>query len=362
MRDSRADALGQILVIELKEHRWNVAGERLMRARQPGGVLLSGRNLRIPGHTAELLHGIARTLTVAPFLALEEEGGLVDPLHAFFPPLPSPRAVAEKSPAAAARLGELVGAGLKLLGFNTNLAPLLDLCAPHYGSILGTRSFSADAATVAKCGRAFLGGLRHHRIIACGKYFPGLSAAAIDRHSKLPVIGKTMAELWREDLIPYRELLPQLPLVMVGHGAYKAYDFDLPCPATLSPKVVEGLLRTKLGYGGVAVADDLASEVIRRTIDLGEAAVRSVNAGCDLLLVGGGREECVEVILGTLKSSLDSGRLSARRLEQALKRIRHAKKRISLPTGRLAKSDFDRLARQFESFGKECKSEEPRSA
>jgi len=362
MRDLRAKAIGQILVIELKEYRWSVAGERLLRACQPGGVLLSGRNLRTPGHTAELLHGIARTLTITPFLALEEEGGLVDPLHAFFPPLPSPRAVAEKGPAATARLGELAGAGLKLLGFNTNFAPLLDLSAPHSETILGTRTFSADAPTVAKCGGAFLGGLQHHRIIACGKYFPGLSSAAIDRHSKLPVVGKTMVELWREDLIPYRHLLPQLPLVMVGHGVYKAYDFDLPCPATLSPNVVEGLLRTKLGYGGVVVADDLESEVIRRTIDLGEAAVRSVNAGCDLLLVGGGREESVEVILGTLKSSLDSGRVPARRLEQALKHIRHVKSRIRLPTGRLAKSDFDRLARQFESLGKECKSEEPRSA
>src|SRR5437667_42826 len=101
-----------------------------------------------------------------------------------------------------------------------------------------------------------------------------------------PLVGKSMTELWREDLVPYRELLQQLPLVTVGHGAYKAYDFDVPQPAALSENVVEGLLRIKVCFSRVAVADDLDTPEISHSVDIGEAAVPSVNAGCDLLLTG----------------------------------------------------------------------------
>ena len=259
--------------------------------------------------------------------------------------------MAQNGPAAAKRLGELAGEGLKLLGFNTNFAPVLDFGSPSSEALFATRTFSADPRTVAQCGGSFLLGLRQQRILGCAKYFPGQSGAELDPQPQSPIIGKTMAQLWREDLIPYRELLPQLPLLMVSRGAYKAYDFDLPRPATLSPNVVAGLLRTKLGYRGVAVADSLDAEPILRTLDLGEAAIRSVSAGCDLLLLGRGPESA-EKALGALKAGLETGRLPARRFAEALENLRRAKKGMNLPSGRVSKRAFDRLTREFETFGK----------
>lgn len=352
MSATGADLLGQLLIIGFTENRWKSAAERLLRDISPGGVLFSAQNLRTPEFTAELLQQVASTLAVPAFLALAEEGGTVDPLQVFFPPLPSPRAAAEKSLSAVERLGELTGAGLKLLGFNTNFAPVLDLASPFCEPILGTRTFGQDAGKVARSGKAFLHGLRQSMILACGKHFPGTGSAKLDARSRLPVVGKTMAELWSQDLVPYRELLRHLPLVMVSHAAYKAYDYDLPRPATLSMKVLEGLLRTKLGYQGVAVADDLAGEAVRGTLDPGEAAVRSVNAGCDLLLVGPSGAS-TEAVLAGLKRGLESGKLPERRVEQALERIRTAKKALPLPRGKPSKGAVDQLARQFEKFGKE---------
>jgi beta-N-acetylhexosaminidase len=354
-----ANAVGQLLLIELEEDRWSASLGARLRATRPGGILLSARSLRAPETTAELLAKIAASLPEPPILAIEEEGGKVDPLRAFFSPLPSPRALARKGRAAVARMGELAGAALKLLGFNAILAPRLDVSAAGSDDC-GT--FGADPHTITDCGRGFLDGLGRHKILACGKSFPGLGSALVDRHSNMPLVGKTMAELWREDLVPYRELLPRLPLVMVGHGAYKAYDFDVPRPAALSSSVVEGLLRVKLGYRGVAVADDLASEAIRRTMDPQEAALKSLSAGCDLLRVTGSPDKTLAAVLAAMKGGLESGKIPAARVEQALGRLRRVRKRLTPRRSRFSHRDFDRLARAFERFTREFGSREEKIA
>ncbi len=352
MSVSRTEALGQLLMVGLSEERWTSTLERHLLSIKPGGILFSPRQLRKPDSTAELLKNAARTLPAACFLALEEEGGPVNPLKAFFPPLPSPRAVARRGISATERLGELIGAGLALLGFNTDLAPLLDLETPPSEKRLGGRLFGSDPHQVAQSGKSIVKGLERHGIISCAKYFPGLGAADTGSGPGPPLVGKSMTELWREDLVPYRELLQQLPLVTVGHGAYKAYDFDVPQPAALSENVVEGLLRIKVCFSRVAVADDLDTPEISHSVELGEAAVRSVNAGCDLLLTGF-REKSAEECLAGLRKGIESGKILPHRVEQALARLRRAKNGISSPDGKISAAAFSKVARKFEEFSKE---------
>ncbi len=353
MSANRANVIGQFLLLEIEDEGWNASLERRLRALRPGGILLSARGLRTPEMTFELLAKIAAALPKPPILALEEEGGSVDPLRAFFAPLPSPRAAAGKGPKAVARAAELTGAALKLLGFNTVLAPLLDVAPP--GSV-DPRAFSSGPQEVAGCGKAYLEGLGRHKILACAKFFPGLGSAEVDGQSAMPLVGKTMVKLWREDLVPYRALHNRLPLVLVGHGAYKAYDFDLPRPAAFSPSVVEGLLRVKLGYRGVAVADDLASEAIRRTIDPQEAAVKSLNAGCDLLRVDGSKEKTADEILDGLKRDLETGKIPAARAKEAVARLQRIRKLFVPTRAKFPHRDFDRLACEFEKFAGEFRS------
>jgi beta-N-acetylhexosaminidase len=367
MSISRVESLGQLLMIGLGEDRWSGAEERLLRRLCPGGILLSARHLRRREFTPEFLRKLWLALPAPPFLALEEEGGAVDPLEAFLPPLPAPFVAAQKGVSATRRLGELAGAGLRLLGFNTNLAPRLDLSTFSSKNSLSTRAFSSDPHEMARCGAAFVEGLEQHRVLPCAKYFLG-GASATQGRGKPPVIGKTMAALWRADLIPYRTLLPRLPLVLVSRGAYKAFDYDLPRPASLSENVLEGLLRLKLAYRGVAVADDLDAVVGSRPAclsgpsrDLGEAAVRSVKAGCDLLLLGGGRKSAQQA-LAALNKAIETGTLSTCRTEQALARLRFAKKGLVPPTGKISHRTLLELARQFEDFSEKCRSPEQKIA
>jgi beta-N-acetylhexosaminidase len=331
--------LGQLLILKVNGLRWDSSLEHVFHRLLPGGILLGAPLTSGAESLREFLLKLAGTAPAVPFLAIEEEGGAMDPLRAFLPPLPSPRAAAERGLAAVTRLGELVGAALQLLGFNTDLAPGLDLAS---------RAFSPDPAQVAKCGAAFLRGLERHNLLACGRHFPGLGTAQYSSPTELPVVSKSMAELWREDLVPYRALLPRLPLVLVSTAAYKAFDFDLLQSAGLSPRVAEGLLRVKLGYNGVAIACGLESEAVRGTLPLGEAAVHALRAGCDMLLLE--KAEAAEVVHQALREAFESGRLANPRVEQALKRIRLAKKGLKPPSGRLSRRSLDRLVREFTEF------------
>jgi beta-N-acetylhexosaminidase len=340
--------LGQLLILKLNEWRWSSSLELFLHRLLPGGILLGAPLTSGAESIHEFLLKLARAAPAVPFLAIEEEGGAMDPLRAFLPPLPSPRVAAGRGLAAVTRLGELVGAALQLLGFNTDLAPGLDLASRSSGKTSETCAFSPDPPQVAKCGAAFLRGLERHNLLACGRHFPGLGTAQYSSPTEPPVVSKSMAELWREDLVPYRALLLRLPLVLVSPAAYKAFDFDLLQSAGLSPRVVEGLLRVKLGYNGVAIACGLESEAIRGTLQLGEAAVHALRAGCDVLLLE--KAEAAEVVHQALREAFESGKLPGPRLEQALKRIQLAKKSLKPPRGRLSRRSLDRVVREFTAF------------
>ena len=359
MTVSHADALGQLLLIELEQGAWSSSMEPWLRTQRPGGIVFSQVRPRSADDAARLLARITAALGYLPFLALEEDGGQASLLRSLLPPLPSPRTTALAGVPVVGRLGDLVGAGMNLLGFNTNFGPVLDLLTPISEATLGPRAFSGDGHEVARCAEVYVRSLTSHGVLACAKHFPGLGAAQPPAEDTLPVVGKTMAELWREDLVAYRELIDKLPLVMLSPCSYKAYDFDVPRPAALSSGVVAGLLRVKLGYGGLAVADLRPLAATGALPDLGDAAAQSIIGGCDILVtVAGG----VGRVLAGLRSAIELGRLSSQRIDQSLKRVRDARSRLARPAGRVRKAALDRLTKRFEHFSKQCQAEEHKIA
>jgi beta-N-acetylhexosaminidase len=339
----------RLILLVWSQARLDAAGERWLRVLRPGGVVLAREALRSPAATRELLIRIKGAAGERIVLALEQEGGTENPLGALLPPLPSSRAAAERGLGTVRRLGELTGAAMKLLGCNTNLAPLLDLDSPSLPRESRSRTFSADPQEVARCGKAFLEGLTRSGVLACAKHFPGESNAIRIPDSTLPVSGKPMAALWREDLVPFRELLPKLPMVRLSHSWFKAYDFDASVPAALSSSVVTGLLRVKLDYAGAALSADLSSPPISDFCDPGDAAVKALRAGCDVVLV---RPERVEAVVNALEGAWQTGGLSTERLSEAFSRLRGITRRLTLPAGKFPPRAFDRLAREFENFSK----------
>lgn len=357
MKTRRHGSLGEFLVLKLDSTRWSASFERVIRRLAPAGVFLDAAGS--PGATAELLARVARLLDHPPLFWITAEGGSAGGLGGCFPELPAVRAAAARGLEAVEQLGELVGSALGLIGFNVNCAPRLDLLdesAPaNRGDVSGKVKpaaapwFGSEPKQVAAASKAFVRGLRGHKILACGRHFPGLGER--EPAAEPGVIGKSMTELWHRDLVPYREVLPKLFAVMMSPAAYKAYDFDIPRPAWRSGNVIQGLLRIKLGYGGLAVAD-----LTRPVAGAGPAdlVVRSIAAGCDLAIVEAGEGEAV---LAGLERAWESGSLAPGRLDESFERLRAARRGVLPPPGRVKKADLDRMARQFEEFSKASASE-----
>ena len=327
-----------------------------------GGLIFFGRNVG----TAEELVGLMNALRVQNgdyiplFFSVDQEGGTVERM----PPEVARLGNAydygrtadgedvifeEETPCY--RLGQTLAAECKAFGFNLDFAPSLDIWSNPDNTVIGRRAFGTDAVTVASKGPLTAYGLMDSGVIPTLKHFPGHGDTAVDSHAGLPVVEKTREELWQCELIPFAEALSPgmygtcrhgltVPAVMVGHILMTAIDPDR--PASLSPAVVDGLLREEMGFDGMVVTDDLTMGAVTQNYDLGEAAVLAVEAGCDLLLVchnEGDLARCFDAVL----SAVESGRVEEGRIDESVRRILGVKTEYGLTNGEIPMPDLDAL-------------------
>src|SRR5262249_37347703 len=151
--------------------------------------------------------------------------------------------------------GRLLGTQLFFLGIAVNLASVLDVDSNPANPVIGDRSFGADPQTVIRHGLAFARGLEASGMLSCGKHFPGHGDTDLDSHQSLPHVTHDRARLEGVELAPFRAAIGPLPLLMTAHVVYRGLDPDT--PATLSRKILTGLLREELGYEGLLITDDL---------------------------------------------------------------------------------------------------------
>jgi beta-N-acetylhexosaminidase len=239
--------------------------------------------------------------------------------------------------------GELIGQAVKAFGFNTTLAPVLDLGLPDSAEVMGTRAAAATAAGVVKYARAFLNGLATQGVAGCGKHFPGLGGGTRDSHLETPAIERSAREIWREDLEPYRELRNELPMVMVNHAAYHETPGKAR-PASVSPYWIATVLRRRIGYKGIVFSDDLEMGGILKFMSIEEAAVAAVRAGMDLM------EIChsPELILRAYEALIAEGERSRSFAEVLSARAkRTARLRAKLFAGGIPRAH---TAKQFEAL------------
>lgn len=253
-------------------------------------------------------------------VTVDHEGGRVQRFRdAHFPPLPSGREMGEAGAEAARVAGERAGAALRAAGFNMNLSPVLDVDSNPANPVIGPRSFGADPETVAVCAVAHAAGLRAGGVAACGKHFPGHGDTSVDSHLDLPRLPHSMERLERVELVPFHAAVRAgIEAIMTAHVLFEAIDPQV--PATLSRTVVTGLLRERLGFDGLVITDDFEMQAIADRFETGEAAVRAIEAGCDLVLVCH-REDRQRRAIEALADAVRSGRLRAERVEESRKRL-----------------------------------------
>jgi beta-N-acetylhexosaminidase len=311
MTASLRRAAGSSLVVGLGSTELTGLERAWLRLVRPAGVILFRRNIADAQQTRALLDEATGLAAAHGFRCVDVEGGMVDRLRDALAPMPSAQAVAR-----AARLkgkvgltrehGELVARAVKAFGFNTTLAPVLDLALPPSAQVMGTRAVAETAAGVIEYARGFLAGLAAHGVAGCGKHFPGLGGGSLDSHVETPEIRRSWRSLWQEDLVPYREMREELPMVMVNHAAYPD-SLGKDRPASVSPYWIATVLRKRIGYRGIVFSDDLEMGGILKFMPIEEAAVAAIRAGMDLL------EVChsSELILRVYEALLGEGERSA---------------------------------------------------
>ncbi|MFQ3582554.1 MAG: beta-N-acetylhexosaminidase [Chloracidobacterium sp.] len=328
--------IGQLLFIGLPGPTLDADSQQLIKAIQPGGVILFARNLESPQQTAELNADIRRFSRVMPLVSIDQEGGRVDRLRQMAGPMPSAKQIAKADDAKLAfELGVVTADLLRPLGFNMNFAPVLDLdVAGDRPNGLEERCWGMSPLTVIRFAGTYLEGLQNHGILGCGKHFPGLGDTTVDSHHVLPTVERSEKQLLAEDLRVYSDLFGTLytrvPAVMIAHASYPAFDGHGGIPASLSRNIVTDLLRKRMEFSGIAICDDLEMGAIQKTIEFSEAVVRAIEAGNDMLLVCS-RPDLIREAQSALVRAVESGRIPRPRLEASIDRIAKIKAMVMAP-------------------------------
>lgn len=291
-----------------------------LRALGPGAVVLFGRNVGEPAALRELIAALRTTNSPPPLIAIDQEGGRVARIRSGVAPLPSAMAVgATDDPALAEGLGTLLGRDLARLGISVDLAPVADLATFDANSI-GTRAYGDDPLRVAAFAGSFARGLARGGIAATLKHFPGHGATAADSHVTLPRAGAAAAAVRARDLAPFAQLVAEraAPLIMTAHVVVEA--FDALRPATLSPAILQGLLRDELGFDGAIVTDCLEMDAIAAQPGTVNGALQALAAGADLLLFSH-HMELAEAAAKAICEAVEDGTIALERLRAAHARV-----------------------------------------
>ena len=351
------DEIGQLLIVGFDGAEITPQVSSLLKRLQPAGVILFARNIKNPEQTWRLLRDSQKCVATPLFACVDLEGGTVDRFRDVLGAAPSAADVFVTGDRKLFRRhGEIIGANCRALGFNVDFAPVLDLAFEASRSVMGTRAVAADPRETITYAREFLAGLQDERVLGCGKHFPGLGEGQLDSHHQLPVIEKPLQRLWAEDLLPYRTLRRQLPLVMISHAAYPQVTRDR-TPASLSKVWITDILRKKIGYRNLIVSDDLEMGGVLAAAPVGEAGVDFVRAGGDLCLICH-REEYILQAYEALRKTAERDSKFARRVAEATRRVLAFKKKLaSRSTRGPSGATVEKLTRRLWEFGEQVRLE-----
>jgi beta-N-acetylhexosaminidase len=286
--------------------------------RHAGSVILMGSNVEGRGQVRRLTRALhARAEPVRLLVATDEEGGRVSRLgeEGLVPHMPSALGMADTmSPSRVRRVVERVGRGMRRLGVDWDLAPVLDVTSARSSGVIGDRSFGSSPRVVGAYGEAFARGLDAAGVISTGKHFPGHGRTAVDSHQTLPTVRASLGSLRRHDLVPYERA--DVEVVMTGHVRFTALDRRR--PASLSAAATE-LLREDLEFEGVLMTDDLIMGAITDRWGVPEAAELAIAAGADIALVT--VWQLAEGVTNRLLQAAESGRLTPERIDEAAGRV-----------------------------------------
>ncbi|WP_243298864.1 beta-N-acetylhexosaminidase [Bacillus litorisediminis] len=325
--------VGQLMVFGFKGKKASPEIKKLIREHHVGGIILFGRNIGTPDEvlklTTELQLEAKNAGHTHPLLiCIDQENGVVRRLGEGTTIFPGAMLLgATEHPENAYTIGVLTGRELKTLGINWNLAPVLDVNNNPSNPVIGVRSFGESPEKVSLFGQQAMKGMQDAGVITTLKHFPGHGDTNVDSHLDLPVISHSMERLEKVELKPFVDCINQgADTVMSAHVYFPAIESAENVPATLSKKVITGLLREKLGFQGVVTTDCMEMNAISETIGTARGGVEALKAGVDLIMVSHLHTRHFETLNEILKA-IESGEITETTVDAAYNRVMKLKEK-----------------------------------
>ena len=296
-----------------------------------GGIILFKKNIPSGADTKADILKLNKSFNIPMFISVDQEGGRVSRLPKEYGTFESALSVGETNDLTYAyNFGANTGTALKDIGFNLNFAPVCDIFSNPNNTVIADRAFGREPERVSKMAVEVLKGLRDRGVIPTVKHFPGHGDTVIDSHKGLPVVEKSLNELFEYELVPFKEAIKNdVEMIMVGHIVIKKVD-SLPC--TLSRKLITEVLREEMNYTGVVITDDLGMNAISNEYSIEEASVMAFNAGCDIILCSQSIEKGKRAY-NALLDGYNQGEISEERLNESVYRILKLKEKYKIIEG-----------------------------
>jgi beta-N-acetylhexosaminidase len=331
VKDFRRHA-GQLAIAGFAGHAIPADLRLLAREFDLGGIILFARNVESPEQVAEVAREAQELAHELPlWVSVDQEGGRVARLKAPFTVWP-PMATLGRSgdERLVERFARALAAELGAVGISMDYTPVLDILTNPANPVIGDRALAEKADDVARLGTVLIRTLQAEGIAACGKHFPGHGDTSVDSHFELPLIEHPPDRIERVELVPFKAAIEaDVASIMTAHILIPALDPER--PATLSPAIVTGMLRERLGYRGLVLSDDLEMKAIAGRYGISEATVAAIGAGCDAVLMCGAEQEAQVAALEAVIHAVEAGALPLKRVEDALARHRRVKERFLAP-------------------------------
>ncbi|RKP55626.1 beta-N-acetylhexosaminidase [Cohnella endophytica] len=324
--------IGQMLLVGVEGTSIDDSAKKMLTEQFVGGVIFYKNNFSDLEGSVRFVNDLKKANFSNPaplFISVDQEGGKVSRLPKEFVAMPDAAKVGKTGkPELAEQMGALLAQQLKLVGFNVDFAPVLDINSNPKNPVIGTRSFGNKADLVTKMGIAEMNGLRDGGTVAVVKHFPGHGDTSVDSHLDLPVVNKTTEQLKKLEWIPFQAAIDdKADAVMVAHILFPKIDPN--APASFSKKIIGDQLRGTLGYDGVVITDDMTMGAIADHYGIADSAVKSIEAGSDIILVAHGYDT-EKKVYDKLLQAVKSGQIDESRIDQSVRRILALKNKYRL--------------------------------
>lgn len=339
------EKIGQMIMAGIDGYTMNENEAKLIQEYHIGGFILFGRNVETPEQLLALTNSLkkANTLNQNPLLlSVDEEGGRISRLPKTITNFPTNKALGKiHSEELSYEIGTLLAEKVSTFGFNMNFAPVLDINSNPKNPVIGDRAFGSEVDVVSNLGYQTMKGISLGGVIPVIKHFPGHGDTSVDSHIGLPAVENDLERLKCFELVPFKNAIDKgADCVMVAHILLTKIDAEN--PASLSPIVIDDILRLQLNYDGVVITDDMTMGAVTKNYDLATAAIKAVNAGNDIILVAHKYENAL-LTFHTINKAVLDGLITEERIDQSVYRILTLKNKYHLKDQEINSISIDGL-------------------